>query len=707
MDGYTVEEAAEVLGIPQGRVWELIARGVLSGAAEGRADMRVFLKPAAGERPSATGNGGSAERSGESGEGEKGASAIEASPFRELLTEFRNLTERYGQALLALGEARGEVAALRSRVEVLEARMDMRLPLRAASTVAWEMPDRYAAESAAQAGPPLPPQPGPMPLHPPEAPPEPMPGLEDQAPTAESEPSPEQSAVAVPGEVDEAPAVAAPAPELPTPSPLDEPPEVPVVLHSDAAEAEASDQPKRRVSGGRAAVAGLAEALARAEDPTLADLPGASDAAEALAALQRETQAAAEPEPPAADESEGEPQPPREAAEESAPPEAEQAASAPPMAEPEEEPPAPTTMEFEVEEEPRPEPTAEPQAPSVYSTEVVEPDWFADGDFTWLDASSREGEPEEPAAASEAEHLDREEEGPAAEAIQEAFHEPAPMAPDEAPVATAPDQASPADATEAEHLDREEEGPAVGAIQEAFDEPDVAHSTESAPAWPHEDQPPVQDQRLVSDQPPHQDRPPVTGSGSVGFGLFRTDEDRQRAHAPAAGTPGSGTPGAGSSGSDAAQEEALLWFGDEFEAADELEVAAPGWRDQERLEATPPGAVALDEHVEERPSDEQIDRLAEEGWGSDEVEAIRSYLGRAGQAGPEPSKPPAPTPPTDRAAEQPTGQAPEQPAAPTAEPAPEPGPEPMPSPGLDQDWLRGRRGPAATAYRRLRRLFDS
>ncbi|HEX6129927.1 MAG TPA: helix-turn-helix domain-containing protein, partial [Candidatus Limnocylindria bacterium] len=88
MDGYTVEEAAEVLGIPQGRVWELIARGVLAGAAEGRADMRVFLKPAAGQRPSATGNGGSAERSGESGEGEKGASAIEASPFRELLTEF-------------------------------------------------------------------------------------------------------------------------------------------------------------------------------------------------------------------------------------------------------------------------------------------------------------------------------------------------------------------------------------------------------------------------------------------------------------------------------------------------------------------------------------------------------------------------------------------------------------------------------------------
>jgi hypothetical protein len=611
MDGYTVEEAAEVLGIPQGRVWELIARGVLAGAAEGRADMRVFLKPAGGERPLATGDGGSRERS---DEGDRGASAIEASPFRELLTEFRSLTERYGQALLALGEARGEVAALRSRVEVLEARMDMRLPLRAASTVAWEMPDRYAAEPAAQAEPPVPPQPGPMPLHPPEASPEPVPGMEAEAPTAEPEPSPEQPASAQPAEVDEAPAAGAPAPELPTPSPADEPPEVPAVPRTDAAEggeAEASDQPRRWVSGGRAAVAGLAEALARAEDPTLADLPGASDAAEALAALRRETQAVAEPEPPPVDEFEGESQPPREAVEEPAPPEAEQAASAPPVAEP--------------EEAPRPETTAEPQASSVYSTEVVEPDWFADGDFTWLDASSREEAPEEPAAAPEAEHLDHEEEGPAAEAIQE-----------------------------------------------AFDEPDAAHSTEAAPAWPDQD------------RPPDEVRPPVTGSGSVGFGLFRADEDRQRAQASAVGTPGAGTP-------DEAHEEALLWFGDEFEAA-ELEVAAPGWRDQERLDAAPPAGVTLEEERTEPPSDEQIDRLAQEGWDSDEVEAIRSYLGRAGIAGPE-------EPTTDRAAE--------QPAAPTAEPAPEPGPGPMPSPGLDQDWLRGRRGPAATAYRRLRRLFDS
>ena len=209
----------------------------------------------------------------------------------------------------------------------------------------------------------------------------------------------------------------------------------------------------------------------------------------------------------------------------------------------------------------------------------------------------------------------------------------------------------------------------VDAIQEAFDQPDAAHSTEVAPAWPESD------------------RPPITGSGGVGFGLFRSDEDRQRAQ-----SAGSETPGASAPGSEAAQEEALLWFGDEFEAADELEVAAPGWRDQERVEAAPAAGVALVEAQQEPPSDEQIDRLADEGWGSDEVDAIRSYLGRAGVAESEAAAPPSPEEPAPQGA---------------AEPAPEPGPEPMPSPGFDQDWLRGRRGPAATAYRRLRRLFNA
>jgi hypothetical protein len=130
MEGYSVTEAASVLGVPTERVWELLARGVLAGAPEGDTGMRVYLqpRPAPGPAPvepaGARGNGGSRDES------------HELSPFRELLTEFRNLTERYGQALLALGESRGEVASLRSRVDMLEARIELRLPS-AAPASSW------------------------------------------------------------------------------------------------------------------------------------------------------------------------------------------------------------------------------------------------------------------------------------------------------------------------------------------------------------------------------------------------------------------------------------------------------------------------------------------------------------------------------------------------------------------------------------------
>ncbi|MEJ7802840.1 MAG: hypothetical protein WKH68_05635, partial [Candidatus Limnocylindria bacterium] len=121
MEGYSVTEAASVLGVPTERVWELLARGVLSGVPDGETGMRVFLQP----RP-APPVVDEFRRS--NGRGDARGPDPEASPFRELLTEFRSLTERYGQALLALGEARGEVASLRSRVDLLEARMDLRLP---------------------------------------------------------------------------------------------------------------------------------------------------------------------------------------------------------------------------------------------------------------------------------------------------------------------------------------------------------------------------------------------------------------------------------------------------------------------------------------------------------------------------------------------------------------------------------------------------
>lgn len=129
MEGYSVTEAASVLGVPTERVWELLARGVLSGAPEGETGMRVYLQP----RPAP----GPVEPRGPNGAGGSREPERELSPFRELLTEFRNLTERYGQALLALGEARGEVASLRSRVDLLEARMDLRLPMGQPQPAGW------------------------------------------------------------------------------------------------------------------------------------------------------------------------------------------------------------------------------------------------------------------------------------------------------------------------------------------------------------------------------------------------------------------------------------------------------------------------------------------------------------------------------------------------------------------------------------------
>jgi hypothetical protein len=198
MDGYTVSEAATILGVPTERVWELVARGILAGSSEADGNMRVFLKGRqpdpvlAPEEAHGRGNGGTSE----------------LSPFRELLTEFRNLTERYGQALLALGEARGEVATLRSRVDLLEARMELRLP----------MP----------------------------TPPGPAASWAGDAPRAEADTAAEPGA---------------------------EPTE-----HGDSATGR---RRRARSRTSHSAVAGLAEALARAADPTLADLPSAGGASAA------------------------------------------------------------------------------------------------------------------------------------------------------------------------------------------------------------------------------------------------------------------------------------------------------------------------------------------------------------------------------------------------------------------------------------------
>src|SRR6185503_14703815 len=213
IDGYSVQEAASVLGVAEGRVWELLARGVLTGTPEGDS-MRVFLKAQprpiapAREEPRTNGNGGSHGNGGE------------ASAFRELLTEFRNLTERYGQALLALGEARGEVAGLRSRVDQLEARLDLRLPPPVdAASGAWDSLTVPAASA-------------------------------DQAPATPRRTTPRRATPRKPAR---------------------------------------RKQPARKQRTPREAVAGFADALARAQDPNAADL---GEAVEEAGAPERAVQSA-------------------------------------------------------------------------------------------------------------------------------------------------------------------------------------------------------------------------------------------------------------------------------------------------------------------------------------------------------------------------------------------------------------------------------
>ena len=89
MDGYSITEAASVLGVPTDRVWELLARGVLAGAPEGETGMRVFLQPRPAPAPvtasftddPATQRSNGPER--------------ELSPFRELLTDIKANPKKY------------------------------------------------------------------------------------------------------------------------------------------------------------------------------------------------------------------------------------------------------------------------------------------------------------------------------------------------------------------------------------------------------------------------------------------------------------------------------------------------------------------------------------------------------------------------------------------------------------------------------------
>ena len=626
MDGYSVNDAATVLGIPEARVWELIARGVLSGHPEADGGMRVVLKataplaaaPPASDEPKRNGNG--------NGHG--------FDPFRELLTEFRNLTERYGQALLALGEARGEVASLRSRIEVLEARVDLRLPgARPTSTVAWEMPD-------------LPARPA-------------MPGVPPTPPVAEALDQDEPEAEAAPDVSDGSES-----------APRDEPPSGPsvdadAIVEPPAVPPAAVEGPRRGRSG-RVLTSGFAEALARAQDPTLSDLPGAREAGDALAAFQHEMSAAADVAEPATA-----PEPLEEVFLD------EPVAASPPVLDELVEAEAPFEAEPEVADAAaQPEPSVFDQGP--YTTEIAEPDWFADGDFAW---------PVEPPPPPPSDEPDAAAVEPTAE-VEQHDAEPAEQQESDWPTGSAETSAA-GPALPDEALAPPDEPAVAVAVEAPFEPPELTLPTAVPMDLPAEPAEPAAGTHEAPEAAvePEVDREPQAPMGAQELAGFRDTSEVE-----------------------------LMWLGDEFEAA-ELEIAAPGWHSQPPSDDTtthPSTPVSADPGLRMELSDEQLARLAhDEGWEPSEVDAIRAFLGRSETtvAAAEPALAPA-----EGAASEPPPPAPSMSVALPVEPVSASGWQP-PRPPIarlelprtaaagNPDWLRGRRGPAATAYRRLRRLF--
>ncbi|MDP9250760.1 MAG: hypothetical protein M3O78_05275 [Chloroflexota bacterium] len=718
MDGYSVTEAASVLGVPEGRVWELLARGVLSGTPEGES-MRVFLKaqpapiapssadPHRSERPRTNGNGGVHDNG-------------EASAFRELLTEFRNLTERYGQALLALGEARGEVAGLRSRVELLEARLDLRLPGPAAeAAVPWTPPSTDA----------------PQPMDRPEV----MPATPRPAERSSATPQPARRGPAKRGAAKRGAAKRA-------------------RIREATAGATSTPRPAR---ARRPAVSGIAAALARAEDPTISDLTGAREEADALAALRAEAVAPID----LVDQNE----------------------------EPTEEPEAFAAAELAIEAEPEAnveaeplaeaEPAAEPAVAMEPMTIQPEPDWFADGDFAWLDAAEMERTvtpvseieaatdefPDAPAADEPAPSMEAEDAGgqiavemaipematPEVEAELEAELEAQPHdVADDRPIDDDGGDADPEHDDEPgdQGGDGTDDEPGWGAsptaaaaeteaeIQAAFDE---APNTPAAPTRTESemqsalDESPSEPERPTAAALSHGDEvevavidlvtPPMEDEPS-GWGPTISEapvvELRPAAHSPF---------GAVFSASDEVEaveaveaEEPADDVGEDAGAA-ELE-SASSWRPQSEDTRQPTAASPSGLQL----SDAELAQLAsDEGWDSSEVDAIRTLIGRGA---PEP-EPRGELPGADDLREAlaaldavpieagPTSSANDadeewwrQPARPAFDPVgPETARQAAPStPGRafgslgaepDPDWLRRRRGPAANAYRRIRRLF--
>ncbi len=678
MEGYTVEEAATVLGVPEGRVWELLARGVLAGTPAEGGGMRVHLRgvpSAVSERPASPEPAARTRPSDGHGNGTRAGEHPdpEVSPFRELLTEFRNLTERYGQALLALGEARGEVAGLRARVEVLETRLDLRLP----GPPGWPVP---------------------------QAAPEPAPAALEPAPDAPAAPEP-------------APAAAEPAPAAAEgPSAPSGEPAIPAMPPTEAggtgesADGEKARRPHRRRGRSRSGISGIAEALARADDPSVGTLPGAHDAGEAFAELERELsgQAAAAPAPAVALEA-AEPEPPEpvaagerpdgeapapaplqapgpeerhgdEPSTEAAPMEAaataaEEGPAAPQQTEPEEAPAAVSGP-----------PEAEPSSGADRSTGWDEPDWIAEEDLEPVREPSEQPagseqtagpeqhdaiEPSAPTpAADDASTPDddastRDEEP--AEAAVDMADWPVPTEDEEAePIAAQavfPSEApAPADSSRA--ASEPAAGDQVEAEAEVQPEPEAVQAEAVVP-WPAAEAVPVVEPESEPEPEPEPmavsawgDEPPIEMSDEL-----LLHEPRPKTPGPAGEMPAAAAqPGAPSTAETAesdASEEELMWLGDEFRPS------TSAWQGL----GEPFGAPAAP--AESSAQEAELDRLARlRGWDESELSAIRSLLDA------HPDRGGAPLP-----------------ESPPAEGTPDPEAEPEPEP---ERWAKGATEPPGT-----------
>jgi len=647
MEGYSVTEAASVLGVPTERVWELLARGVLAGTPEGEAGMRVFLQPRPAPRPPepspSNGNGGGREPE------------RELSPFRELLTEFRSLTERYGQALLALGEARGEVAALRSRVDLLEARMDLRLP----SGSAPMAPGRWSPPTPSTERPDLTPPPA------------------DRAPIERPDASP-------PGAGDETAA---------------------------QAEGETGAEPRTaRRDSPRRATESFAEALARAEDPSVPELPGGAEAAAALSKI-RITMPAADAEIPEA----GLPRelPPADevpVAEEPEPlePPAPAEAAAEPGIEPALEPSDPAESQPTAAEAASGEAPVEPEAPATEAIAEA-PELIAAPSEAPPEPAVREEpapeaiEPGEPAP----EAIEPGE--PAPEAIEPGEPAPEPVEPvePEEPVAAASDQpevaadgeaAAPA-AEETPEPSWQERYTAEVAEPDWYDAeafppppaappPDVGTDGEPPDAAPARAQ--ADERGDASEEPPHAEPADEKAPASIEEAPA-AGSAAGREQDPAATPRGAPNPPVGSERATLsrlrptpgpAQEETVLWFG----------------RSPAGEASDPPGAAGGADEMEVAPTGRSGETAPRLPGGTELDDALTALDALSRSAGERP--PPAMAePPAD------------EPSAATeaAEPQPEPDPEPRPATRPSSPPPARPVPPTTTttsrAYRRLRRIF--